>query len=325
MRRAYVLFLLLIAGASLAYVLSPVRSASAAVSPVRFGIGDQHTAMFDDPRWQALGLRITRYNVPWDAPEDPVALAVARDFVEAARDHDVQVLLQITGRTYDDEREPLPSRAAYGRNLKKLIAIFRPLGVTTWGVWNEANHPTEATFGRPDRAAQFFLEMHADCTGCTINALDLLTQGTPRSKGVASYRGYTQRFFAALGKKASLVKIIGIHNYGELLTTGGAGISRDLTTYARRWNKRLRFWITESGGIASNRSRTCDEERQRVGEVRMFSHAAALAKNGVDRLYAYNWTADDCGYLFDSGLIRADGTARPALKAVQTGARNFSR
>jgi hypothetical protein len=325
-RRVYVLLLLLVAGASVAFVISPVRSASAAVSPVRFGIGDQHTAMFADPRWQALGLKITRYNIPWNAAEDPIALDAALDFVRTARAHDVQVLLQITGRTYDDVREPLPTLAQYRTQLRQLLAIFRPLGVNTWGVWNEANHPSEATFGRPDRAAQFFLEMYADCGGCTINALDLLTQGSPRSTGVASYRGYTKGFFAALGKKASLVKIIGIHNYGELITAGaGAGVSRDLITYAKRFDKHARFWITESGGIASNRSRTCDLQRQKAGEVRMFSHAAALAKNGVDRLYAYNWTADQCGYLFDSGLINADGTARPALAAVQQGAKNFSR
>lgn len=326
MRRAYVLLLLLIAGASFAFVVSPASNASAAVSKVRFGIGDQHPEMFADPRWQDLDLRITRYNIPWDAAEDPVALQRAIDFVTAAGDADVQVLLHLTGRVIDGVREPVPTKGAYGVQLRKLIRIFRPLGVTSWGTWNEENHPTQATFGRPDRAAQFFLQMHADCKGCTIVALDLLTSGSQRSTGVASYRGYTSRFFKALGKKASLVKIIGFHNYGELIDQGnGASISRDLTTYSRRYNKKLRFWITESGGIASNRSRTCSEDRQYVGDTRMFSHAAALAKNGVDRLYAYNWTADSCGYLFDSGLIRADGTARPALAAIQKGAKNFSR
>jgi hypothetical protein len=324
-RRAYIYLLLLIAGASVVLTFAPASNAGAAVSKVRFGIGNQHSDMFSDPRWQALGLKITRYNIPWNAAEDDYQLDRALDFVKSARAANVEVLLHLTGRLVDGEREPLPTRAAYGRELRKLMAIFRPLGVTTWGVWNEENHPTEATFARPDRAAQFFLEMRSQCSTCTIDALDLLTQGTPRSSGVASYRGYTKGFFKALGKKASLVKVIGIHNYGELTTTEGAGVSRDLINYAKRFNKKTRFWITESGGIAANRSRACDEERQQIGEVRMFSHAAALAKNGVDRLYMYNWTADTCTSVHDSGLIRPDGTARPALAEIQRGARNFSR
>jgi hypothetical protein len=328
-RRAVVPFLLsLLAVLALHGATAPAASAQTAPLPqskVRFGIGDQHTAMFSDVRWTSMNLRITRYFIPWDAADDQVQLDRAIAFVQAARAAHVDVLLHLTGRIYDGTRERAPSATQYTRQLKKLIAIFRPMGVRTWGVWNEENHPTQPTFAQPTRAAQYFLAMRAACTGCTIVALDLLTQGGARSKGVASYRGYTQRFFKALGRKATYVEIIGIHNYGDLTINGGVRISRDLINYAKRFNRKTRFWITESGGIASNRARLCSETRQADSTQRMFTHAASLAKNGVDRLYMYNWTADDCVALHDSGLIRADGTARPALGVIEENIGSFAR
>lgn len=309
-------------------VVTPALAASAeraAPIPVRFGIGDQHPAMFTDPRWQALGLRITRLNVPWDAASDPAQLARAERFVIAARAARVEVLVHLTGRAPDGIVEPLPSRAAYRAQARALIAALRPLGVRTWGAWNEANHATQPTSHHPERAAQFFLELRAACRGCTIVAADVLTQGSARSTGVASYRGWLGRFLRALGPQRSAVRIVGIHNYGELIDAGGAARSRDLTRVVRRLVPRARFWITESGGIAASRTRPCDEARQAIGVRRMFSHAAALAPDGIDRLYAYNWTAASCNGQHDSGLIRADGSARPALGVVSAQAPRFRR
>lgn len=293
--------------------------------PVRFGIGDQHAAMFADPRWQALDLRIARLNVPWNAADDPVALDAATSYVRAARAHGVETLVHLTGRAPGGVVEPLPSRAAYRSAARRLVATLRPLGVRTWGTWNEANHSSEPTSHHPERAAEFFLDLRAACPGCTVVAADVLTQGGPRSTGVASYRGWLGRFYRALGSRRSLARIVGIHNYAELINGAGASISRDLTRFVRRANPKARFWITESGGIAANLSRSCSETRQTTGERRMFAHAAALAANGVDRLYAYNWTASDCGALHDSGLIRADGTARPALAVIDQEAAKFAR
>lgn len=302
----------------------PTQDASAR-SKVRFGIGDQHTPMFTDPRWMSMDLRITRYLIPWDAADDPEQLRRAEAFVTAARAAGVETLLHLTGRTVDGEVEPLPSQAEYRDAADRLVAIFRPMGVRTWGAWNEANHSTQPTNHNPARAARFFLELRSACPGCTVVAVDVLTQGGPRSDGLSSYRGYLRRFYAALGSKRRLAKIVGIHNYGELTLSKGAVISRDLIRSTRRYNRSARFWITESGGIASNRSRACSESRQLTGTTRMFSHAAALQRDGVDRLYQYNWTAERCRALHDSGLIREDGTARPALSAVQQGAENFAR
>lgn len=304
-------------------------STASAATNVRFGIADQHTAMFSDERWQALNLKITRYNVPWNAarPSERDTLDRALAYVNAARAAGVEPLLHITGRMPDGVVEPLPTRAAYRREVRKLVAIFRPLGVNTWGAWNEANHNSQPTQSHPERAAQYFLELRAACQGCTIVALDVLTQGSPRSTGVNSYRGYAERFYRALGRKGFLARIVGIHNYGELNRAAGPTFSLDLSRFVRRLAPATRFWITESGGTASLHRRPCDLKLQALGTRRMFRQAAALRKAGagVDRLYMYNWTAADCGMQFDSGLIRPDGTARAALKDIQAGAVGFAR
>ena len=292
-------------------------AAQAQSGQVRFAIADQHPAMFTDPRWRDLDLRMTRYNVPWDAAADPYERQRVLDYVAAADAAGVEVLVHLTGRVGPGGiREALPSRAAYRVAVRELVGLLRPLGVRTWGAWNEANHSTQPTITSPKRAAEFFLELRAACAGCTIVALDVLTQGKPTTNGGATYRGYTQRFMAALGARRSLVKIVGFHNYGELVESKGPYRSRDLLRYARRFVPKARFWLTESGGLAASRTRVCDEARQLTGTKRMFTHARALEPLGLERLYMYNWTADECGALFDSGLIRQDGTARPALRVI---------
>ncbi|MBJ7471768.1 MAG: hypothetical protein JHD16_10725 [Solirubrobacteraceae bacterium] len=316
----------LIGGLTVTAASATAATKTQTTSPVRFAIADQHTAMFTDPRWQQLGLRLTRYNVPWDAATDPFQRQRVIDYVTAANAAGVKTLVHLTGQMGPGgAREALPTRAEYRTAMRALVALLRPMGVTEWGAWNEANHSTQPTIKRPDRAAQFFLELRAACTGCTIVAVDLLTQGGPSSKGGATYRGYLQRFMTALGSKRSLVKIIGVHNYGELIESKGPYRSRDLMRFARRYVKKTRFWMTESGGVAATRTRPCNEARQVTGNQRMFSHARTLQREGLDRLYHYNWTAHTCTDLFDSGLIRADGTARPALDVIQRGAAGMRR
>ncbi len=306
---------------------SPAHAAAQTkASKIRFAIADQHTPMFTDPRWQALGLKKTRYNVPWDAATDPFQRQRVIDYVTAANAAGVETLVHLTGQMGPGgAREALPTLAEYRTAMRALVALLRPMGVTTWGAWNEANHSTQPTIKRPDRAAQFFLELRRACSGCTIVAVDLLTQGGPTSTGGATYRGYLKRFMTALGSKRSLVKIIGVHNYGELTESKGPYRSRDLMQFARRYAKSTRFWMTETGGVAATRTRPCSEARQVTGTQRMFSHARALEPFGLDRVYQYNWTAHTCTNLFDSGLIRQDGTSRPALEVVIRGAATMRR
>ena len=59
-----------------------------------------------------------------------------------------------------------------------------------------------------------------------------------------------------------------------------------------------------------------DELRARASVSFAFETARAFASR-VGRLYLYQWQADPEGR-FDAGLVRADGSARPALDVVRT-------
>jgi hypothetical protein len=56
----------------------------------------------------------------------------------------------------------------------------------------------------------------------------------------------------------------------------------------------------------------------------MFSLARKFRRD-VKRLYGYNWQGTDCTSRFDAGLVRIDGTTRPASDAFKRGLRSFAR
>jgi hypothetical protein len=80
-------------------------------------------------------------------------------------------------------------------------------------------------------------------------------------------------------------------------------------------------WLTETGGIVALRTREGqvslphDEMRARASVSFAFEEAHAFASR-VERMYLYQWRADSQGR-FDAGLIRPDGSSRPALEVVR--------
>jgi hypothetical protein len=81
-------------------------------------------------------------------------------------------------------------------------------------------------------------------------------------------------------------------------------------------------WLTETGGIVSLRTRDgavslpADELRARASVSFAFEEARAFSSR-VGRMYLYQWLSDGRDR-FDAGLVRADGSARPALDVVRT-------
>jgi len=74
-------------------------------------------------------------------------------------------------------------------------------------------------------------------------------------------------------------------------------------------------WLTETGGVVRfARSFGYDERRA----ARRTRHVLTLAtRRRVRRVYLYQWTGAPLGARWDSGLIAADGRARPALNVVE--------
>lgn len=305
-----------------------VPASAVAKTNVAVGIGDQSSKMFSDPLYQALHLKKTRYFIEWNAIDQPAELAKAVGFVNAAKTRGVKVLMHVS--TDNINSGPVgspPSVSNYGKKVKKLYQLFKPLGVKDWGVWNEANHKSQPTSKNPKRAAQYFLKMRSFCKGCTIVALDVLDQ--------AGVQKYIKRWFKALSKtNRAKAKIIGIHNYSEVnrkLTKGSnkyPGTKRIIDT-TRTYNRAAKFWYTETGGLVTfGGSFPCDVNRSANRLAYMFTLAKKFKKY-VKRLYSFNWfPVTTCGLAaaqFDAGLINPDGSPRPGYTTFKSKLAGFTK
>jgi hypothetical protein len=314
-------FLLAVVAALCAMAIAP--AASPAAFNVSVGIGDQSAAMFDNANFQALRVKKVRYFIKWDAIDRPGELAVADAYVNRARAAGTQVFMHVSSNNLTRRRAKLPSVGTYRRKVKALVDRYRPQGVRTWGPMNEANHDSQPTWKNPKRAAQFFLAMRSMCKGCTIVALDVLDQ-----RGVDRY---IKRFYRALGRRKSLAKIVGIHNYSDTNRYRSTGTRLILRT-VKRQNRRAKFWLTETGGVAKfgssfkcNPRRPAAAEKRQAKAVKYMFKLTKRFRRDIQRLYIYNFTGADCLGRFDAGIVRGNGTPRPAYREVRRQMRNFKR
>jgi hypothetical protein len=307
-------------------VAGPV-SASAAKIKVAVGIGDQSPKMFADPNWKSLNLKKTRYFIEWNAIDNPDELASADEFVGAARLAGVKVFMHISTDDINAvPARPLPSVANYKKKVKSLITRYKAVGVSEWGVWNEANHKSQPTAKNPKRAADFYKAFKDMCKNCKIVALDVLDQ--------AGVERYIARWMKAAGPSGASAKIFGIHNYSQVnrrITAKKAsnrypGTAR-IVKAVRKKNKKAKFWYTETGGLASFGSAfRCDRQRQASRTKFMFDMLKTYDKD-VERLYSYNWFGTDNGGCdgFDAGLVESTGKMRPAYTTFKKGLKNAGR
>ena len=94
-------------------VLALAPSPASAAYDVRIGIGDQQVAMFDNPSFQALGIKRVRYFIRWDVMRRPDDLARARAYVERARRARASVLLHISSDNLTRKAARLPKLSLY--------------------------------------------------------------------------------------------------------------------------------------------------------------------------------------------------------------------
>lgn len=304
--------------ALLAAVAFAASAAPASAASITVGIGDQNQAMFDNPAFQQLKLKRVRYFIPWNAMQDNAKRTAAENFVARARASKFKVFMHISTDDFKPKKAKLPSTRLYGREVGRLVKHFRARGVKEWGVWNEANHKTQPTYRSPKRAAQYFKIFYrwrssSTCRGCTIVALDVLDQ-----RGVEKYiRSYARALGTTYRRRAT---IIGIHNYSEVNRRYKTKTTRIVRTW-RKYNKRSKFWYTETGGLVEfGRSFKCSERRAKSRTKYMFD-LARRNRRYITRLYTYQWTGTDCKSTFDAGLSDAAGNPRPAYAEFKRGIR----
>ena len=302
--------------AAVVALLAVPAGASAAKTNIAVGMGDQSPSMFDNEHFLALKVKKARYFLPWNAIDDPAKLAQIDAWYNAARRRGVRPLFHLDGVFTGSA----PTVAEYRTKVRELVRRYP--GVKDWGVWNEANSRTQPVVRLASRTAKYFLALRSFCRRCNIVALDLLDAGNIRS--------YIRKFYRALGRRRSAAKIVGMHNYGDT-NRARRNNTKTIINAVRRYNRRAQFWMTETGGIAyfATETRTafpCNERRQARAVGKMFRLARKYRRH-VKRLYPYNFFATDCdrGLRFDAGLVRRNGTARPAYSVLRRAMRNFRR
>jgi Glycosyl hydrolase catalytic core len=314
------LLTLMVASALMALALLP--GSAEARTNIRVGIGDQQIAMFDNPLFQRAKFKRVRYFIPWNAMDNAGQLAAADAYVRRARAAKISVFLHVSSDDLRIKKAKLPSVSAYRSKVGRLVRHFRKLGVREFGAFNEANHASQPTYRSPRRAASFFKVMYQlvkpRCRSCTVVGLDVLDQ-----RGVERYM---RSFYRALSRTyRRRATTVGIHNYGDV-NRKRTRYTRNMIRTSRRYNRRTKFWFTETGGIVKfGRSFPCSETRASNRLKQMFSLAKRYRRSGVNRVFVYNFTGAGCAARFDAGLTNPDGTARKGYTYLRSALKNYLR
>ena len=188
--------------------------------------------------------------------------------------------------------------------------------VTVISPWNEANHRSQPTFKNPKRAAQYYNVVRKYCGGCKIVAADVIDEVN------------MERWLRVFKKTAKKPRIWGLHNYRDTNKRKGQRLGG-----TKRLLKAVRgqVWLTETGGIVKfvlPNGRTLfpySESRANRATKRMFALASRY-RSRIKRLYIYHWKQSSSDNRFDAGLLRRNGSARPAYNTVRTqlGTRTFN-
>ena len=286
----------------------------AAGADYRVGIGDQNPGMFDQPRFQALGVKRARYLVPWDVFKHRSQLAEADGFLFRARDHGIDVLATFTaprgcwnGRYSRASRCRAPSARAYEREVKRFRARYP--WVRSFAPWNEVNHASQPTYRSPRTAAAYYNVMRRRCTTrCTLLAADVLD-----SSNVTSYLRTFRRYAKGSPKRW------GLHNYSDVNRRRSTGTRRVLRAVPGE------VWLTESGGIVRfapdfpySESRAADRLRYMFSLADAYDTRRTGMRSRITRVYPYQWTGAKRGARFDAGLVDPDGSPRAGYSVFRT-------
>lgn len=267
----------------------------AAGSKLVVGIGDQQAAMFGDPRFRALGIDRARLVVSYDTTSVLFERQLVDTWLAAARRAGVEPFI-----TFQHSRVN-PGRLPTVAEFRDAFLAFRARypQVRVYAAWNEINNAAQPTYDHPERAAEYYDVVRANCPGCVVVAGDVLD-----APGMAGYLARYRRHLS------SAPQIWGLHNYTDVNRFRDGGLRAMLAAVPGQ------IWLTETGGVVQLAGRLPRDE-QRAARATAFALRLARAHPRVARLYLYNWTGTDPGARFDSGLIAPDGTARPAYGVLK--------
>jgi polysaccharide biosynthesis protein PslG len=285
---------------TLTLLLAGALALPSAAHAFTVGMSDQKLGMWQDPRFQQLGVDQVRILMAYDAvlkgnfSRYDQWMAVAK-----ARHADVLVTIDRSPRSYTR----MPTLRQY-RHVVRAIRSRYPF-VYTFAAWNEANHKKQPTFRNPKRAAQYFNILHHECVNrCIVVAADVLD-----SKNMLPWLATFKRY-------ARHAHIWGLHSYQD------ANRFRPLrATSTRQLLRAVRgqVWLTEAGGIVHFMTtyRGGAKGEQRAARALRQTFRIAASSPRIKRIYLYHWDAERRSKAWDSGFVAASGRARPALGVLR--------
>ena len=289
----------------------PPRSPSLAAAAVpagahafQIGMSDQKLGMWQDPRFERLGIRHVRLLVYYN-------LVLKGDFsrydawMRQAHARGDDVLLTINQHSSMSTRA-LPTLRQYRRVVRKLRARYP--WVRTYAAWNEANHKKQPLFTRPRRAAQFYNVLREECRGCTIVAADVLDSSN-MLPWLATFKRYAPQA-ARLGPAQ-------LHGHEPLQAAAGDVDARAAASRPR-------------AGLADGDGRDRPLRRPLPRRARAPSGAPPGRSGGrspsrgssprVKRVYLYHWDADRRFQTWDSAFVRGERQGAAGARRAAAGA-----
>jgi hypothetical protein len=278
---------------------TPAGALPAGAHPPLVGMAEQQPYMFEDARFQALGIRYARLSIGWNALENSAQTRTLAQWLRDARADGVHPLIAFEHSWIAGRNRQLPSPAQLGAQFRRLHARYP--WVTDYAAWNEANYCGQPTCHSPALVAAYYAQIRRACPTCNVLAAELLDV-----PGMATWVSEERR---ALGYEPG---IWGLHNYI------GANRFQTASTEALLRATRGQVWFTETGGVVARHNHSAhdfpESPAHAAAVTRFIFERLARLSPRVTRVYLYQWNASPRRRTpWDSGLIGPHGSPRPAF------------
>jgi hypothetical protein len=324
-----------------AFALLGLALPATASAALTVGLSENNPQMFADPNYQALGAKITRIVVAYDAMEeaakgDDEITNRVKPYIDAATAQGIDVLVtfehsrgnaEVCKNDRSLQQCKLPTVEEYERNVTAFLVAFPQ--VKTIAAWNEANHNTQPTYRNGKTAANFAKAAERACQtvarACKIVALDLLDQAdNVRAKNpkFKSLTRYVKAFRKAYKKKPA---ICGLHTYSDANRFRDAGTKAMIKAAGCK-----KYWVTESGGMFNFASFWKSSTRKQYKcksasacQLKAMKYQFKILRkyrSKIDRAYIHSFYGSHAPR-FDAGIVLGgpgkETTPRPAYKEVK--------
>lgn len=259
------------------------------------GVSDNNPAMFSEPAFLRLHVKIARDMVPWNAAvmRNKATLRAARDWIRDAKAAHVQPMISFSADP-GTAGNHVPGVREYTHAVRAFLRDFP--SVKTYTPWNEPDFVYRSLARNPRLAAAYFNVLVRYCHHCTIVAGDVYR---PANDGLASWvRAYERGLHHRPVAWA-------LHPYDDVRSHTTSQI-RALEQVTRG-----QIWLDEISGVeVRGHWPWGNQSPQGAGRDERFLFSLPKRFHRITRIYHYQWQATP-GY-WDSALLGPKGGRRPA-------------